>query len=107
MKPQNSAGEAQNSAWKAEFRGEAQNSAGKAEFRGEAQNSAGIECSGAFTTGCQAREAQVAWIGGGVQSAWNQPQSAGVWSVRVSGYWRVVFRFENHEVVDVNLIDYH
>ena len=23
-----------------------------AEFRGEAQNSAGIECSGAFTTGC-------------------------------------------------------
>ncbi len=32
---------------------------------------------------------------------------AGVWSVRVSGNWRVVFRFEDHEVVDVNLIDYH
>ena len=31
----------------------------------------------------------------------------GVWSVRVSGNWRVVFRFDNHEVVDVNLIDYH
>ena len=32
---------------------------------------------------------------------------AGKWSVRVSGNWRVVFRFENREVVDVNLIDYH
>lgn len=29
------------------------------------------------------------------------------WSVRVSGNWRVVFRFENAEVVDVDLIDYH
>jgi len=32
---------------------------------------------------------------------------AGVWSVRVSGNWRVVFRFDRHEVVDVNLVDYH
>ena len=32
---------------------------------------------------------------------------AGQWSVRVSGNWRVVFRFENGEVVDVDLIDYH
>ena len=32
---------------------------------------------------------------------------AGQWSVRVSGNWRVVFRFENAEVVDVDLIDYH
>ena len=32
---------------------------------------------------------------------------AGKWSVRVSGNWRVVFRFENGEVVDVDLIDYH
>ena len=31
----------------------------------------------------------------------------GEWSVRVSGNWRVVFRFENDEVVDVDLIDYH
>ena len=30
---------------------------------------------------------------------------AGEWSVRVSGNWRVVFRFENGEAVDVNLID--
>ena len=32
---------------------------------------------------------------------------SGKWSVRVSGNWRVVFRFENREVVDVNLINYH
>ena len=32
---------------------------------------------------------------------------AGQWSVRVSGNWRVVFRFENAEVVGVDLIDYH
>ena len=33
--------------------------------------------------------------------------SAGQWSVRVSGNWRVVFRFEDGEVVDVDLIDYN
>ena len=32
---------------------------------------------------------------------------AGQWSIRVSGNWRVVFRFEHHEVVDVDLVDYH
>ena len=32
---------------------------------------------------------------------------AGQWSVRVSGNWRVVFRFEDAEVVDVDLVDYH
>ncbi len=32
---------------------------------------------------------------------------AGQWSVRVSGNWRVVFRFENAEVVDADLIGYH
>ena len=31
----------------------------------------------------------------------------GLWSVRVSGNWRVVFRFEEGEAVDVDLIDYH
>ena len=31
----------------------------------------------------------------------------GQWSVRVSGNWRVAFRFEDGEVVDVDLIDYH
>ena len=32
---------------------------------------------------------------------------SGQWSVRVSGNWRVVFRFEDGEAVDVDLIDYH
>ena len=32
---------------------------------------------------------------------------AGQWSVRVSGNWRVVFRFKEGEAVDVDLIDYH
>ena len=32
---------------------------------------------------------------------------AGQWSVRVFGNWRVVFRFENGEAVDEDLIDYH
>ena len=29
------------------------------------------------------------------------------WSVRVSGNWRVVFRFADGEAVDVDLLDYH
>ena len=32
---------------------------------------------------------------------------AGQWSVRVSGNWRVVFRFEAGGPVDVDFIDYH
>ena len=36
-----------------------------------------------------------------------QDDRAGQWSVRVSGNWRVVFRFEGGEAVDVDLIDYH
>ena len=32
---------------------------------------------------------------------------AGQWSVRASGNWRVVFRCEDGEAVDVDLIDYH
>ena len=31
----------------------------------------------------------------------------GLWSVRVSGNWRIVFRFVDGEAVDVDLIDYH
>ena len=31
----------------------------------------------------------------------------GMWSVRVSGNWRIVFRFQDGEAVDINLIDYH
>ena len=32
---------------------------------------------------------------------------AGQWSDRVSGNWRVVFRFEDGEAADANLTDYH
>ena len=34
-------------------------------------------------------------------------ERAGQWSVRVSGNWRIVFRFEGREAVDVDLVDYH
>ena len=36
-----------------------------------------------------------------------QGDQAGQWSVSVSGNWRVVFRFEDNEVVDVDLAGYH
>ena len=32
---------------------------------------------------------------------------AGYWSVRVTGNWRVVFRYDAAEAVDVDLVDYH
>ena len=31
----------------------------------------------------------------------------GFWSIRVTGNWRIVFRFENGEAFDIDLIDYH
>ena len=31
----------------------------------------------------------------------------GTWAVRVSGNWRLTFRFQDGEPVDVNLEDYH
>ena len=31
----------------------------------------------------------------------------GYWAVRVSGNWRVIFRFENGNAFDVDLVDYH
>lgn len=31
----------------------------------------------------------------------------GFWSITVSGNWRVVFRFEDGDAWDVDLIDYH
>lgn len=31
----------------------------------------------------------------------------GFWSVWVSGNWRITFRFEGNDVVDVDLVDYH
>ena len=31
----------------------------------------------------------------------------GIWSVRVSGNWRITFRFSEGQAVDVDLEDYH
>lgn len=31
----------------------------------------------------------------------------GLWSVTISGNWRIIFRFENGEVTDVDYLDYH
>ncbi len=31
----------------------------------------------------------------------------GHWSVSLSGNWRIVFRFDGRDVVDVDLVDYH
>lgn len=31
----------------------------------------------------------------------------GIWSVRVSGNWRITFRFEGPDAIDVNYEDYH
>lgn len=31
----------------------------------------------------------------------------GFWSVRVSGNWRIIFRFEGGDAYDVDLVDYH
>ena len=32
---------------------------------------------------------------------------AGFYAISVSGNWRVIFRFENGQAIDVDLIDYH
>jgi toxin HigB-1 len=32
---------------------------------------------------------------------------AGYWSVTVRGNWRIVFRFEQGDATDVDLVDYH
>jgi len=29
------------------------------------------------------------------------------WSIRVSGNWRLIFRFDDRDVCDVDLVDYH
>jgi proteic killer suppression protein len=31
----------------------------------------------------------------------------GFWSVRVTGNWRIVFRFEDGNALDIELVDYH
>ena len=32
---------------------------------------------------------------------------AGFWSVTIKANWRIVFRFENGDVTDVDYVDYH
>lgn len=34
-------------------------------------------------------------------------ERVGTWSVKVSGNWRLTFRFEGNNAVDVDLEDYH
>jgi toxin HigB-1 len=31
----------------------------------------------------------------------------GYWSITISGNWRIIFRFEDGEAYDLDLIDYH
>jgi toxin HigB-1 len=31
----------------------------------------------------------------------------GFWSIRISGNWRIIFRFDEHDVCEVDLVDYH
>jgi proteic killer suppression protein len=31
----------------------------------------------------------------------------GFWSITVSGNWRIIFRFEQGDAFDVDLVDYH
>ncbi len=31
----------------------------------------------------------------------------GLWSISISGNWRITFRFEGGDVYDVDLVDYH
>ena len=31
----------------------------------------------------------------------------GFWAIKVSGNWRVIFRFENGQALDVDYVDYH
>ncbi len=31
----------------------------------------------------------------------------GYWSVAISGNWRIIFRFEDGDALDVDLVDYH
>ena len=53
------------------------------------------------------RQALGAWLTSSTNASPLPRGRAGQWSVRVSGNWRVVFRFEEGEVVDVDLVDYH
>lgn len=31
----------------------------------------------------------------------------GIWSISISGNWRIIFRFSEGDIYDVDLVDYH
>lgn len=43
----------------------------------------------------------------GFQTHLLEPRKAGQWAIKVTANWRIVFRFENGDIHDVDLIDYH
>ena len=62
---------------------------------------------GEFCCGLKVRRGPATWPCPGYRLHPLKGERRGLWSVRVSGNWRVVFRFEGMEAVDVDLIDYH
>ena len=39
---------------------------------------------------------------------WHEhPEARGFWAVTVRANWRIIWRFEGEDAVDVDLIDYH
>jgi proteic killer suppression protein len=36
-----------------------------------------------------------------------EPRKKGIWAVKVSGNWRITFRFEDGEAYEVDYEDYH
>ena len=34
-------------------------------------------------------------------------KNTGVWAIRVSGNWRITFKFSGSDTVDIDLVDYH
>jgi proteic killer suppression protein len=35
------------------------------------------------------------------------PKSSNIWAVKVSGNWRITFKFEGEDAFDVDYVDYH
>jgi proteic killer suppression protein len=42
-----------------------------------------------------------------VSAALLKGELAGYWSITVGANWRIIFRFEESDVTDVDLVDYH
>ena len=63
--------------------------------------------SGASCFGCKRRHIRIAPTRRASGCIPSRATVRAKWSVRVSGNWRVVFRFEEGEAVAVDLTDYH